>query len=75
MKTMQIPVDSRNGRPLVTTAMKIECIGEFYWDEDAPYYDENGELHEHVQRNTVPWTICKEIYKRMAVAAAKEISD
>lgn len=72
MACMSIPLHP-NGQPLVTTDMKIACIGEFYWDEDAPYYDEHGEIHEHTQRNAVPWTLCKEIYKAMATEAAKEV--
>lgn len=58
-----------NGKPEVTGRMKVECIGEFSWREEAPYYDENGELHDHVATHEVPWDVCKEIYKRMASAA------
>lgn len=73
MRTIAIPVDERTGKPKVTSAMKAEFIGEFFWIEEAPFYDENGDLHEdNVQTVTVPWTICKEIYKRMAAAAARE---
>lgn len=72
MKTIAIPVDERTGKPKVTSAMKVECIGEFSWTEEAPFYDENGDLHEDIVLITVPWTICKEIYKRMATAAARE---
>ncbi|HBT58897.1 MAG TPA: hypothetical protein DEA92_17470 [Pseudomonas sp.] len=46
--------------------MKAEFIGEFFWDEEAPYYDEDGELHDHVAQRVVPWDLCKRIYKEMA---------
>jgi hypothetical protein len=70
MSAIQIPVDD-SGEPLVTDEMKAECLGEFKWEEDWPYYDENGKFHEdHVHTHTVPWSVCKEIYKRMAKAAA-----
>ena len=52
--------------PKVTSAMKAEFIGEFFWDEEAPYYDEDGELHDHVAQRVVPWDLCKRIYKEMA---------
>lgn len=55
--------------PVITTEMKIECMGEFSWQEEAPYYDEDGEVHDHVATHVVPWDICKDIYKRMAKCA------
>lgn len=71
---MIIPADPRyplEKQPLITTEMKIECIGEFSWREEAPYYDEDGELHDYVATHVVPWHVCKEIYKKMAMVAAK----
>ena len=55
-----------NPTPMVTTEMKQKFIGEFSWEEEAPYYDENGELHDHVAQHVVPWSLCKQIYKEMA---------
>ena len=52
--------------PKVTSAMKAMFIGDFFWDEEAPYYDEDGELHDHVAQRVVPWDLCKRIYKEMA---------
>jgi hypothetical protein len=71
---MIIPADPRyplDKQPLITNEMKAECLGEFEWEEEAPYYDEHGDLHEHTATHTVPWTLCKEIYKKMAMVAAK----
>src|SRR5690554_577180 len=64
-----IKLDSRTGKPLVTSEMRAKHIGEYWWDEEAPYYDENGDLHDHVARHVVPWSLCKEIYKSMAKSA------
>ena len=73
MKTMIIPVDPRNGIPLVTTKMETDFNGKFSWKEEAPYYDEHGKHHAgHVQTINVPWSICKDIYRRMAMSAANE---
>lgn len=52
--------------PSVTSGMKARFIGEFYWKEDAPYYDEDGEAVEHTAKRVVPWNLCKRIYKEMA---------
>lgn len=71
---MIIPADPRytlNKQPLITNEMKAECIGEFSWQEEADYYDEDGNYIEHVETHTVPWNLCKEIYKRMAMVAAQ----
>lgn len=62
----------RNGSPEVTNEMKVECIGEFSWQEEAPYYDEDGELHDYVATHTVPWSVCKAIYKKMASVAHRK---
>jgi hypothetical protein len=71
-------------RPQVTSNMKAECIGEFSFEieETCPVcYD--GEPSEdcevckgqvnYTRPVTVPWGTCKDIYKRMASAAAREI--
>lgn len=57
MKTIQIPLDERTGKPLVTSAMKAACIGEI----------------DYVDQITVPWDTCKKIYKAMVLEAAKEM--
>ncbi|MCW8829978.1 MAG: hypothetical protein OQK32_00475 [Gammaproteobacteria bacterium] len=71
IKTMRVPLDPRTDkqRPLITNTMKMYCIGEFSWEENAPYYDENGVLHEHTAVREVPWDLCKKIYKQMATIA------
>lgn len=62
------------GKPLITNQMKAECIGEFSWQEEADYYDEDGNIVEYVATRTVPWDLCKEIYKMMVKVAAKEVA-
>ena len=52
--------------PTVSTEMKIKFLGMFSWDEEAPYYDEHGVIHDHVARHAVPWDLCKAIFKQMA---------
>lgn len=81
MKTMTIPIDEINGRPKITNAMKAEHIGEYTvpitmgctecddGDEKCPCCHGDGEYVYHAQ---VPWGTCKEIYKRMAISAARE---
>lgn len=64
-----VPLDPRNGRPRITSEMKAEHIGEYSWEEDAPYYDEDGELIEHTASHVVPWDLCKKIYAGMAQTA------
>ncbi|MAY54534.1 MAG: hypothetical protein CMQ37_01545 [Gammaproteobacteria bacterium] len=64
---VMVPVE-----PTVTTEMKIDCIGEFSWKEEAPYYDENGIVHDYVAQHVVPWDICKDIFKRMYSHLVKE---
>ena len=71
---MIVPADPRyplEKQPLITNEMKAECIGEFSWEEEADYYDEDGNIVEHVATRTVPWDLCKKIYKQMAMVAAK----
>lgn len=61
--------------PTIKTQMKIDCIGEFSWQEDAPYYDDKGEVHDYVATHVVPWDVCKDIFKRMyksMIAASQE---
>lgn len=73
---MIIPADPRyplEKQPLITNQMKVECIGEFQWEEDSPYYDENGNLIEYTATRIVPWDLCKQIYKQMAIVASREM--
>jgi hypothetical protein len=88
MSTMKIPSDPRypalECKPLVTSAMKAVCIGEFSVgldqtcmccgddDDQAPCEVCSGE-GSYIQRVTVPWTTMEDIYKRMAAVAAKEV--
>ena len=72
-RLISIPTDPRykdTPQPLITNKMKVACMGEFSWTEDAPYYDEDGNLIEHEAERIVPWDLCKQIYKRMAMVAA-----
>lgn len=83
-QAMLIPVDPRNGKPLVTSAMKATCIGEFHvdvacscecdpGDECAVCCGQGAGTYTHKQ--DIPWTTIKDIYKTMAgVAAAGVIS-
>lgn len=75
-KTMKVPLDSRYQQtiPKITNDMKALCIGEFEWQEEAPYYNEDGALVEHTATRIVPWELCKSIYKKMAVIANKSIN-
>lgn len=61
-----------NNTPKVTSYMKAQCMGEFSWEEDAPYFDENGNVVEFIATRTVPWNLCKEIYKLMSQVAEEE---
>lgn len=70
MDTIKVP--AKDGEPVISNKMKAECIGEFSWQEDADYYDEEGNVVEHVATRTVPWDLCKKIYKRMALVAAED---
>lgn len=54
------------GEPEITNEMKAEFMGEFSWQEYAPYNDEDGDFHDYTATRTVPWSLCKTIYKRMA---------
>lgn len=60
-----IPIDPRNGRPLITNAMKAQHIGAHTLLTTA--VDEDGD--EISVRVDVPWDTCKEIYKGMAETA------
>lgn len=62
-----------NGIPKIIDGMRHQFIGEFSWKEEAPYYDKHGEIHEHVAQHVVPWDICKDIYKQMALFAIKSV--
>jgi len=74
MKTIVIPVDFRNNTPSVSTEMKSKFIGEFSWITEYIYLDEDGHEVLIEQTITVPWDVCKAIYKAMATQAAKECS-
>lgn len=80
--SLSIPTDPRTGKPMVTSAMKAECIGEFSFDIEMTCYscheigvEEGCEVCDgevdYMHKATVPWTTCKDIYKAMAVEAAK----
>ena len=59
-------------KAVITNRMKAECIGEFSWDEEAPYYNEDGFLIEYTRTNIVPWDLCKDIYQKMFEVAMNE---
>lgn len=66
-----LPLDPK-GLPEVTTEMKADLIGEFYWEEEEySYCDASGDIVDDTTRHYVPWTLCKEIYQKMAIAAMK----
>ena len=85
MKTISIPIDERTGKPLVTSAMKAECIAEFSFQREIAcpaccYESEETEQDscalcngsgEYTEKLVIPWDTCKEIYKAMAIEAAK----
>jgi hypothetical protein len=58
--------------PRITAGMKLDCMGQFSWREEAPYYDESGNVIEHTATHTVPWDICKDIYKSMMQAKLRQ---
>lgn len=81
----EIPIDERTGKPLVTSEMKAECIGEFSiteqltctscsYDEAQPDCEVCGGEVTYDQKFTIPWTTCKEIYKRMASVILRQQS-
>ena len=75
MKTIEIPKDERypdKNIPLITNEMKRECIGEFEWKEEVEFYTEDGDVEYVVITHTVPWDVCREIYKHMVRIASKE---
>lgn len=70
VRTMEIPLRPGDKQdPLITNTMKAYCNGEYSWQEQADYYDENGNVVEHIATRTVPWDLCKAIYKQMATMA------
>ena len=82
---MTIPMDPRNGKPLVTSEMKAECIGGFsiteeltctscFYDEPQPGCEVCGGETTYEQNSTIPWATMKEIYKMMAESAAKGLA-
>lgn len=69
IKTITIDTDTHVVVPRVPTVsneMKRRFIGEYCWQEEAPYYDENGVLHDNMATREIPWDMCKKIYKEMA---------
>jgi len=84
-KAILIPTDPRTGKPMVTSAMKAACIGEFSVDttidcpdcRDLDTCDGCGTCKGTgliVQDIDIPWDTIKDIYKMMAAAAAAEIT-
>jgi len=70
IKTMEIPLAHGDQQePMITNTMKQYCMGEFSWQEQADYYDADGNVVEHVATREVPWDLCKKIYKQMATMA------
>lgn len=78
----RILMDPRNSRPMVTSQMKADCIGEFEFTIQAECgecidtgADEDCEVCQggiqYERKVTVPWDTCKQIYKRMAESAIK----
>lgn len=79
---LSIPVDLRTGKPMVSSDMKAECIGEFSFETEQTCYhcyeiekDKDcevcgGEVN-YQQKVTVPWNTCKDIYKAMAAEAGR----
>jgi len=77
-RNIEVPLDNRYDDkiiPKITNSMKAECIGEFSWTEEAPYYNEHGEIIEHEAERVVPWDLCKKIYQRMALIANKDLDN
>ncbi len=77
-----VPLDQRNSRPKITNQMKVECCGEFHMTmvQECPVCDEEdpsktcefcGGEYEGTFDVVIPWTLCKEIYKKMAEVAAQ----
>jgi len=70
IKTMKMPLaHSDKQSPMITNTMKRYCMGAYSWEEQADYYDEDGSLVEYTATRTVPWGLCKKIYKQMATMA------
>ena len=55
-----------NGSPLITSEMKAAVIGEFSITVSVP--SEDG-MQMIPQKEAIPWTTCKEIYKAMVNVA------
>lgn len=72
---MEVP--SKNGKPIITNEMKVECMGEFQMAIQTGCLECMGEGCESCdgtgdaeQQFDIPWTLIKDIYKRMAVVAS-----
>lgn len=61
-------------KPTVHEGMKAEFIGEFYWTEEVPKWDEEKEEYiddTELVKRIVPWTVTKDIYQQMRAFAEK----
>lgn len=79
---LSVPIDAHNERPLITSAMKSQCMGEhsFRLEEECVLCLLEGPSGDcecchgdgyYLREFTVPWTTAKAIYKDMAEAAAR----
>lgn len=66
-----VPRDPRTKKAQVTSKMKAICIGEFSFEREVSYVDEEGNYDDGLEKITVPWTTVKEIYKAMVRAAER----
>lgn len=75
-ETAEIPLDHA-GRPKVSSAMKAGCIGEFSFTIEVPEIDEEQEFTGQMMDRevTVPWDLCKKIYKAMASRAMQDAKE
>lgn len=60
-----------HGEPDITNEMKGRCIGEFSFEIEVPEVDDDMEVTGEMEdiTVTVPWDLCKDIYKAMAKVA------
>lgn len=75
-ETAEIPLDHA-GRPKVSSEMKAACIGEFSFTIEVPEIDEDQEFTGQMldREVTVPWDLCKKIYKAMAARAMQDAKE
>ena len=78
MNKIIVPIDERTGKPKITNKMKAECCGEFSFDVevycgcdeiDRPDCEFCDGTQFYDRTVDVPWTLCKDIYKKMAEVA------